>query len=90
MIDATKSPTPTWKRYGTMVLLALLIVAAAYIVWTKELHHSSPSTSAPKSSAPVATAPVATGSRSKGSVTKTPSTTVPGGVAVSRRNPFGP
>lgn len=82
MIDASKSPLPAWKRYVIASLLTVLIAVAGYVVWTKELHHTSTSAS-PTTSAVVTNpapkhAPVA------------PSTTIPGGIAVSARNPFGP
>lgn len=82
MIDSTKSPTPIWKKYTASVLLAVLIVVAGYMIWTKELHHSS---SNPSSSAPQITAPV----KQPAAKAKSPSTTIPGGVPVSSRNPFG-
>ncbi len=48
MIDATKSPLPTWKRYGLFALVAALVVAAGAMIWTKELHHSMPGLSKSK------------------------------------------
>lgn len=82
MIDSTKSPVPAWKRYATMALLAVLLLVAGYVIYTKELHHSSAATApgpAPVSK-PVTPAPVA----------KQPSTatTIPGGIPISSRNPF--
>ena len=82
-IDATKSPTPIWQRRTIAVLLAVLLAAVAYMVWTKDLHHSSPA-SAP---APV-TAPARTHSAPVSGVAS-PTTTVPGGIPVSSRDPFG-
>lgn len=86
MIDSTKSPMPLWRRYATIALLAVLILASGYMVWSKELHHSAANTSAP---APAA-APVTR------ATTKSPapiqpakvSTTIPGGIPISTRNPF--
>ena len=85
MIDSTKSPTPAWKRYGTIVLLAVLVVAAAYTIWTKELHKGASSTSA-GAKIPVAATPA----RTAAPRTSTTSTTVPGGIPLSNRNPFTP
>lgn len=86
MIDSTKSPAPAWKRYATIALLAILVVVAAYVIYTKELHKSSANSSA---SRPPATAPVVAPSKaavpSKSAVT----TTIPGGIAPSTRDPFG-
>lgn len=39
MIDASRSPRPLWKRVLTGILLVALIVAAAWLIWVKELHH---------------------------------------------------
>lgn len=83
MIDASKSPVPAWKRYATMALLAVLLLAAAYVVYTKELHKGSP-TSRP---AP-ATAPVNPPSSPAPAAGQTPATTIPGGIPISSRNPF--
>jgi hypothetical protein len=88
MIDATKSPAPTWKRYGIFLIVAVLLVVAAGVIWTKELHHSIPgiSKSKPSASAPASsvhsTPPVTAAS-------KPVATTIPGGIPVSGRNPFG-
>lgn len=82
MIDSTKSPIPVWKKYTAGVLLAVLIVVAAYVIWTKELHHSSPNSA---SSAPQITAPV----KQPAAKSKAPATTIPGGIPPSSRNPFG-
>ena len=85
MIDATKAPTPAWKRYGIMALLAVLIVVAAFMVWKKELHHSGSGSASPPAAAVVnpltPTAPAKAASR--------PTTTVPGGLPISSRDPFG-
>jgi hypothetical protein len=81
MIDATKSPTPAWRKYLIFVVLGVLIVIAAYFVWVKELHHSSHIGSS--STPTTVTVPA------KQPVSKAPATTVPGGLAISNRNPFG-
>ena len=90
MIDSSKSPVPTWKRYLTMAVLAALVIVAGYVIYTKELKGSSGSSNA---SPPAATVPAASGNAPSGGgsnpSTASP-TTVPGGVAVSSRNPFGP
>jgi hypothetical protein len=85
MIDASKSPLPTWKRYGLFVLLAVLIVVAGYVIWTKELHKSS--SSSPATSPPAATTPAP--ATAKAATTPSVATTVPGGLPISSRNPFG-
>jgi hypothetical protein len=87
MIDATKSPLPTWKRYGLFVLVAVLVVVAAGVIWTKELHHSIPGISKSK---PAASAPAPNASSTGPEVTpsKPVSTSVPGGIPVSSRDPF--
>lgn len=84
MIDASRSPMPTWKRYGTFVLLAVLIVVAGYVIWTKELHKKS--SSPPSSSPPAATTPAPVTATT---VAKPAPTTIPGGLPISNRNPFG-
>lgn len=84
MIDASKSPLPTWKRYGIFVMLAILIVVAGYVIWTKELHKSS--SSSPASSPPAATTPAPV---TAVPATKPVPTTIPGGLPISNRNPFG-
>lgn len=82
MIDSSRAPMPVWKRYGTMVLLVVLIVVAAWMLWTKELkHHSGGGSSS--TSAPGATV----GTRSA-IARRTVSTTIPGGLRPSSRNPF--
>lgn len=83
MIDATKGPVPAWKKYGTIALLAVLVVAMAYVLWVKELKHHSPVAS--NSAPPAATAKVGHATTAK----KAPPTTVPGGLPISSRNPFG-
>ncbi|HVA74516.1 MAG TPA: hypothetical protein VNF71_08120 [Acidimicrobiales bacterium] len=40
MIDASRSPRPLWKRVTALLVLASVIVAAAWVIWVKELHHS--------------------------------------------------
>ena len=84
MIDASKSPMPAWRRYLTAVFLTVLIAAAGYVVWVKELHPSSPATSSP----PAAAAPAA-GAPTGQPEHATPSTTIPGGIPVSSRDLFG-
>lgn len=81
MIDASKSPMPLWKRLATVLLLAVLIVAAGYVLWTKELHHSAGESSSPTIPAAVAPAPARAAS--------TTTTTVPGGIPVGHNSPFG-
>jgi hypothetical protein len=87
MIDATKSPLPTWKRYGLLVLIAALVLVAGAMIWTKELHHSLPvlSKSKPAASATHTTPPSASAAKAS----KPVATTIPGGIPVSSRNPFG-
>ncbi len=82
MIDAAKAPTPTWKRYATAAILTVLLVIAGYVIWTKELHHSSPG----GSSAPAAS--TAAGSTPPAPAKQAPAATVPGGIGLSGRNPF--
>ena len=82
MIDSTKSPMPTWRRYAMVAALAILIAVAAYVVWVKELHHSSSPASSP---APVATVPA----RPAKAKSAPHTTSVPGGIPISSRNPFG-
>jgi hypothetical protein len=85
MIDATKSPLPTWKRYGLFVLIAALVIVAGAAIWTKELHHSLPGISKSKPAATQAAPPATAATKT----TKPVATTIPGGIAVSSRNPFG-
>jgi len=89
MIDATKGPVPAWQRYTIIVLLAVLLVVAGYVVWTKELHKSTPASSGAPAAvhAIVPTANPATGNGSAVAA-KTVPTTVPGGIPSSSRNPF--
>lgn len=82
MIDSTKSPVPAWKRYGTMVLLAVLVLVAAYFVYTKDIHKSSGSSSAPPAAS---TAPTTSGSGSTAHSAPAPTTTT---VVLSSRDPF--
>jgi hypothetical protein len=84
MIDATKSPLPTWKRYGLIVLVAALVVVAGAMIWTKELHHSLPGISKSKPAATQAAPPATTSTKTA----QTVPTTIPGGIPVSSRNPF--
>jgi hypothetical protein len=89
MIDASKSPMPTWKRYGLLLLIAALVVVAGAMIWTKELHHSLPliSKSKPAASAP-ATSTKSTPPSTTAPASKPVATTIPGGIPVSSRNPF--
>lgn len=84
MIDPTKSPTAPWKRTATVILLAVLVVVAGWVLWTKELHHS-PASSAPPAT-PAAAAPAHAAAAPK---TAPVATTIPGGLPESNRNPFG-
>lgn len=84
MIDSSKSPIPAWRRYATIAILGIVIVVAGYLLWSKELHHSSAAAPAP---APAATAKSAASSAKPQQ--PSPSTTIPGGIPVSSRNPFG-
>jgi len=90
MIDATKSPMPTWKRYGLLVLIAALVVVAGAMIWTKELHHSLPilSKSKPAASAPAPSTPSTPPTTTVSAASKPVATTIPGGIPVSARNPF--
>ena len=83
MIDSTKSPTAQWKKTATVVLLVVLIAVAGWYVWTKDLHKSS-SGSSDAASTPALSVPAPA---VKATVTTT--TTLPGGVPESDRNPFG-
>lgn len=83
MIDSTRSPIPTWRKYATAILLTVLIAVAGYVVWSKELHHgqSTPAAVSP----PVAAKTVAP----KAAPTASTTTTIPGGLPISTRDPFG-
>lgn len=80
MIDSTKSPRPAWHRYMMTTLLTVMMIVAGYVIYTKELHHSP-------SAAPAATPSTAPPANPAQAVTTT--TTVPGGIPISPRNPFG-
>jgi cytosine/uracil/thiamine/allantoin permease len=82
MIDSSKTPAAAWKRYATIAALAVLIVVAGFVVWTKELHKSSNHSSSPPAVTVPAPAPQA-------KPKPTPATTIPGGLPISTRNPFG-
>lgn len=83
MIDSSKSPVPLWKRYATAGLLTVLVLVMGYVVWAKELHHTTSSSSTPPAPAVAAPSP-------KTPATTVPTaTTIPGGVPVSARDPFG-
>jgi hypothetical protein len=82
-IDATKSPTPAWQRTLMGVLLATFIVVVGYFLWTHELHHSG------KAAPPAANTPTAQPAQAPPAhPVATPSTTIPGGVPISPRDPF--
>lgn len=83
MIDSSKSPLPLWRRYATAGFLTVLLVVMGYVVWAKELHHSA------SSNPPAASATVGVGKASSATVPAPPPTTVPGGVPISKRDPFG-
>ncbi len=83
MIDASKSPVPAWKRYATMALLSVLILVAGYVVYTKELHKSSPASKPAPATAPVNASPTP-----QPAAGQTSATTIPGGIPISSRNPF--
>jgi hypothetical protein len=76
------SPVPAWKRYATMALIAVLAIVAAYVLYTKELHHSASSSTGttPPATAPAPVSPTPTHT--------TAPTTIPGGLPISSRNPF--
>jgi hypothetical protein len=40
VIDASRGPTPLWKRTLRFAILLVLIVAVGLLIWTGELHHS--------------------------------------------------
>lgn len=81
MIDSTKSPEVAWKRYGKLVALAALIIVAAFLIWTKELHHSGSSLPPP-----AATTPAVPSGNEVSAHTQSPPTTA--GLSASARNPF--
>ncbi len=80
MIDPTRSPKPAWRRYLATCLLTVVVVAAGYFVYTKDLRHHSATATPPAAS---------TSTASTNATAEMPSTTVPGGPPVSGRNPFG-
>lgn len=82
MIDSTKSPVPAWKRYATIALLAMLTLAAVYVLYTKELHHNSAGSSPVPATVSRPVQPVHSASQ------KSTPTTIPGGIPISSRNPF--
>lgn len=86
-IDATKSPTPLWQRRTIAVLLVVLLAVVGYMVWTKDLHHSSPAAAPPPASAPALRR--STPASRSANPASSPTTTVPGGIPVSSRDPFG-
>lgn len=83
MLDASKSPIPTWRRYVMAGVLTIAILVAGWFVWSKDLHHASlPGTPAAATTPPGLPAGPAT--RQSAST----ATTIPGGIPVSSRNPF--
>ena len=82
MIDSTRSPIPSWRRYAMVVLLTVLIAVAGYVVWTKELHHGQGTAAA--TSPPVAAKTVVPKAVSPTST----ATTIPGGLPISSNDPF--
>jgi hypothetical protein len=85
-IDATKSPTPAWQRTLMIVLLAALIAVAGYYLWKHDIH-KAPSAAPPSAPAVVhARAPSSQAPGSKPTVVT--STTIPGGIPISTRDPF--
>lgn len=83
MIDSSASPIPAWRRYGTVLLLTVLVLVVGYVIYMKELHHSSASAASGHPAAAVAK-PVQAAPGPAPSV----STTIPGGIPVSSRDPF--
>ena len=83
MIDASASPVPQWKRYTMMVALFVVVFAAGYFIYTKELHHGGGSSAANPNTvqpAPIVAPPV---------TVKPAQPTGPiGGLPISSRNPF--
>jgi len=41
MIDASRSPKPLWIRVAAAVVVIAALVAVAWLIWVKELHHQS-------------------------------------------------
>lgn len=81
MSDTAISPVPAWKRYATMALIAVLAIVAGYVLYTKEFHHKASSAG----TTPPATAPAPP---PQAQTRTTAPTTIPGGIAISSRNPF--
>jgi hypothetical protein len=79
MADPTTSPVPAWKRYATLALLGVVLLVAAYVIYTKELHHTTTATH----SSPPATVPA-----QPSVITPSVPTTIPGAIPISSRNPF--
>jgi apolipoprotein N-acyltransferase len=42
MIDASRSPRPRWKQLTMLVVLIGAIAISAWLIWVKELHHTTP------------------------------------------------
>ena len=81
MIDPTKSPTSPIRKTATIAFLAVLIVAAGLFLYKKDFHHSTASAG----TAPAPAAPAQVVHTKAAPVT---TTTIPGGVPESNRNPF--
>lgn len=41
-VDASRAPRPLWKRASILLMVAVLIAALAWVIWVKELHHTTP------------------------------------------------
>ncbi|MHB1533826.1 MAG: hypothetical protein ACYC1D_04280 [Acidimicrobiales bacterium] len=86
MIDATRSPRPLWKRLAIYAVLAVLVIVLGTFIWTKDLHHSSPA--AAPASPPAAVSRSIPPSAEAHAPAATPAVKIPGGLAISGRNPF--
>jgi hypothetical protein len=82
MLDPTKPVAPAWRKYLILAVMPILIGVCAYVIWSRELHHSK--SAGPSSTPPVTSAPA---QRLATNLTSPP-TTVPGGLPISARNPF--
>ena len=83
MIDSSASPVPAWKRYVTIVVLVALVLAAGYLIYTKEINKSSGSP-APSNATPAVTVPAAAPPTTAPAAPKGPI----GGIQIGPRNPF--
>lgn len=89
MIDSTKTPVPAWKRYATMAVLVVLLLVAGYVIYTKDIRHSSTgSTSSPAATVAVPAKAPAKAPAKPTPTTATTATTLAGGIAPSTRDPF--